>query len=254
MSGLLRSYHALLPAIPSIVDNDIPDSVPDPAVVSLDEDVVQEDGGVQGVLDDTRNTANISGLEMDDEFYSDEDNNNHRSVLEEAPLGSDVDVSDSDSNPDNGAADLILLTPVTQRVRGAGHRRGARRARGSAGRGSSGRGGLGRGGKGRARGRGRRGGAGRGRGRTEDQRQDAGLDEGDEGWVEAGRKPHIKRFTETPGPKGEAADLAGKDGTRPIDFFLVFCDENLLDHLVVETNRYAAQSLGLDPYHGPLPR
>ena len=69
----------------------------------------------------------------------------HRSVLEEAPLGSDGDVSDSDSDPDNGAADQVLLGPGTQHdhgVWGAGRRRGA------------GRGGSGRGGSGRARGRG----------------------------------------------------------------------------------------------------
>ena len=76
----------------------------------------------------------------------------HRSVLEEAPLGSDGDVSDSDSDPDNGAADQVLLGPGTQRdygVGGAGRQRGAGWAHGGAGRGGSG-----HGGKGRARGRG----------------------------------------------------------------------------------------------------
>ena len=219
-------------------------------------------------------TPAYEALEYDD----DSEDENQRTVLEEPPLGSDDDVSDSDSDEpllntvrgrlerdvggqwDGGASHQVhggrgaVRGHGARRARGAGRSRGARHSRGAGRvRGSQ----RGRG-SGRGRGvgcprdtQGRRGRVGGVRGHGTDQSQETVGEERDDGWVEAGRIPHIRRFSENPGPKGNAEDLGE---ARPIDLFLNFFDENLLNHLVVETNRYAAQCPGLHPYYGPCPR
>ena len=54
----------------------------------------------------------------------------------------------------------------------------------------------------------------------------------EEGWHKAGRNPHVGRFLESPGPKGEAGTLL-ESGGKPIEFFKLFFDNELLDLLTV---------------------
>ena len=58
---------------------------------------------------------------------------------------------------------------------------------------------------------------------------------------EAGWDPTVLAFNETPGPKKEAYTL--NSSADPIEFFNLFLTDELLDVLVLETNRYAAQCI-----------
>ena len=67
------------------------------------------------------------------------------------------------------------------------------------------------------------------------------LDEASSQWFSDGWKPKDIPFTGQPGPTALVDDL-GPD-SKPVDFFEKFLTNELLERLVVETNRYAAQCI-----------
>ena len=233
--------------------------------------------GVIGVSNEGDHSVGIDYHEsVSVEVNSSENNNNNADALVGDPNVSaddgnetlyempnmDSDASDSESNED---VDRLERAEVDRWER-ADQRRGRGRGRGKRRGGCATRGRRG-GARGGAAGRGRTRGRGRGRGRPrvmlefevehDDQEDGAEADGGlpvyEDGWGEAGRVPHIGRFKETPGPKGEAkTSLDNEEG--PIELFNIFFDDQLVDQLVTETNRYAAQQLGLPPYFGPTLR
>lgn len=61
-----------------------------------------------------------------------------------------------------------------------------------------------------------------------------------------GQPPDIPNFTAAPGLQADMND------DRPIDFYRLFLTDDLLDHLVTETNRYAYQTITQAGASGPI--
>ena len=131
------------------------------------------------------------------------------------------------------------------RGRGRGKGRGCGRSTGRSR--STGRG-EGRGcGRSTVRGRGRGRSRGRGRGRTGNQGRESATNDNEEQentaneqWEETNWEPQNIPFTGIPGPAAAAADLEEDD---PMKFFQLFMDDNIIEHIVQQTNLYAEQSI-----------
>ncbi|XP_068171293.1 piggyBac transposable element-derived protein 4-like [Antennarius striatus] len=80
------------------------------------------------------------------------------------------------------------------------------------------------------------------RGRGARRRQSLEVDAGV--WGHDGWKPTKFPFVATPGPQNAAADL---DSDQPVDFMQLFLTEELLGHIVSQTNLYARQFIQAHP-------